>query len=165
MDENINSKQHYQTPFRSKENYNQDMCTTIDRSSFSTAFEEKRNFHTPKKNFSDRHNDIINEAPKKNFTFESKTSIENEPLKTKLFKDDDLSTGEEKVGIDYYKIQKINGALTYYKIDNFFVLQGFLEWMVTFDDIKEILYDIVKSFIQGFNGKSILINQFFVINH
>ena len=162
MDE-FNSK-YYQTPFRSKENFYEENCTTMDRTSQNIAFEKKRNFQTPKKYYSHRHCEIINEAPKKNFPYESKIITEIVNIKADLFKSDDFSLNDdENFTSDYYVIQKINGALTYYKIDNLFVLQGFLEWMITFNDIKDILYDIVKTFVKGYNDRSSLIYKFFVM--
>lgn len=156
----------YITPFRSKENYYDSTCTTMDRTTLNTtSFEEKRNYCTPKKYYSMKFQEIINEAPKKTFAFESKTNHEIEPLNNQLFKDDDISLYEKEFSTDYHLIQKINGALRYYRLDNIFILQGFLEWMITFDDIDEILYSFVKTFIKGFNEKSILMSKYFVIEY
>lgn len=161
--EEYNSK-YFETPFRMKENYYENICTTNDRSYINLSYEEKRNFNTPKKYQSERNVEILNEAPKKTMPFETKFKSELEPLNVELFADEDLGSYEEGFSPDYLKIQKINGALFYYKMENFFILQGFLEWLISFEDIRDILNEIVKSFIKGFNEKSKLLLKFFVNN-
>lgn len=155
----------FETPFRMKENYYESICTTNDRSYLNTTFEEKRNFNTPKKYHSNKEAEYLNDAPKKTIPFETRFKSDFEPLNIQLFKDEDLSSYEEGNSYDYSKIQKINGALFYYKMDNFFVLQGFLEWVISFDDIREILIDIIMTFLKGFNEKSKLLSKFFVFFH
>ncbi len=65
--EEYNSK-YFETPFRMKENYYENICTTNDRSYINLSYEEKRNFNTPKKYQSERNVVILNEAPKKNWS-------------------------------------------------------------------------------------------------
>lgn len=160
--EEYNSK-YFETPFRMKENFYESICTTNDRSYINTSYEEKRNFNTPKKFHSEKNIDLLNEAPKKIIPYEKKCRSELEPLNVELFTDEDPDSYEEGFSPDYLKIQKINGALFYYKMENIFILQGFLEWLISFEDIRDIMSEIVKSFIIGFNEKSKLLSKYFVI--
>jgi hypothetical protein len=154
----------FKTPFRLKEQYYENLGTTMDRSSIATVFEEKRNFDTPKKVHSLKFNEYLIEAPKKPVAYATKTTYGDEPLSIELFRDENSNYFEEEANEDFEKLRKISGSLFYYKIDNLFILQGFLEWLVTFDDIKEIfISDIVKSFVMGFNERSRLIYKFFVL--
>ena len=159
MEEHKNKS--YRTPFRTNNIYSDD--STIDQTATRMSYEEKRNFVTPKKYYSHNYQKGLNEAPKKTSNFESKQIDYNAILLSKqLFSDKETSFGEDKIDSDYHKLQKIIGALIYYKIDNYFVLQGFLEWLLTFDDIKDILQDIISSFLKGFNEKSNLFFKYFV---
>ena len=153
---------YYQTPLRTNDSYYEG-STMIDQSGFKMSYEDKRNFITPKKYYSQKYHKGLNEAPKKTSNFESKQTICDAILLNKqLFSNNDTAFGDLEKDSDYHKLQKITGALIYYKIDNYFILQGFLEWLLTFNDIKEILIVTVDCFLKGFNEKSNLFFKYFV---
>ena len=155
----------FETPFRPKDESigSSFLSTTMDRTYLPNKYEEKRNFNTPKKYHYLKYVNVLKDAPRKNTHFETRLGKELEPLNIELFKEEDLLSYEENACSDFEKISKISGALFYYKMDNFFVFQGFLEWLITFEDIKELLFsEVVGSFLKGFNERSILLYKVFV---
>lgn len=155
------SRNFFSTPFRLKESIYENLNTTMDRSSIANVFDEKKIFQTPKQFLIKISDESIFNAPKKAVSHESKISQDTEILNVELFTDRNTFDNEENE--EHEKIKQIRGALLYYKLDNLFVLQGFLEWLISFEDIRVLLFqEIIGTFLSGFNERSRSIYSYFV---